>query len=75
MIKEKPLSGLYGSSELYRACKDLQDELDNFIMEDRSHGNLSLGGVASMARAKAFALVQKAKIVESITKAITNGRK
>jgi len=49
--------------------------LHELIPDDRSHGSLQLNGVGSMCRARTKAIVDKAKTMENIMKAVTAGRK
>lgn len=76
-IPNKPRAGVYGDPDVYEAYKDLYLTLHAFMNDnqDMSYGNLSLGGVASMIRAKSSAIIQKAKILDTIIKAVCTGRR
>lgn len=67
--------GAYRDEEFVKAYWEVVTALHELIPADRSHGSLALEGVASMCRARTKAVVEKAKIMENIMKAVTTGRK
>lgn len=76
IFKKRQLTGgAYLDPEFYKAYWELVKSLHELIPDDRSHGALSLQGVASMCRARTKAIVDKAKIMENIMKAVTVERK
>ncbi len=73
-----PRAGVYGNPEVSKAYKELYQAVHDFmadVNQDTSQGSLSLGGVASIARARASALVSKSKVLEGMVKAVCIGRK
>jgi hypothetical protein len=73
--KRAATGGAYLDENFYKSYWELVKALYELIPEDRSHGALGLGGVGSMCRARTKAIVEKAKTMENIMKAVTYGRK
>jgi hypothetical protein len=73
--KRQSTGGAYLDPNFLQAYWELVKALHELIPYDRSHGALSLQGVASMCRARTKAIVEKAKTMENIMKAVTAGRK
>ena len=77
IVFKKPgaTGGAYRDPEFIKAYWELVESLSELIQSDRSHGNVSIVGCASMCRARTKAIVDKAKTMENIMKAVTAGRK
>jgi uncharacterized protein involved in copper resistance len=73
--RKAAIGGAYLDPHFYQAYWELVEALHELIPDDRSFGALGLQGVASMCRARTKAIVDKAKIMENIMKAVTAGRK
>lgn len=73
--KRNPTGGAYLDPDFLKAYWELVTALHELIPDDRSHGSLQLGGVGTMCRARTKAIVDKAKTMENIMKAVTIGRK
>lgn len=73
--KSNATGGAYLDQDFLKAYWELVIALHELIPNDRSFGNISLHGIASMCRARTKAVVDKAKTMENIMKAVTAGRK
>lgn len=73
--KRQVTGGAYLDPEFLKAYWELVVALHDLIPEDRSFGALQLGGVGTMCRARCKAIVDKAKTMENIMKAVTIGRR
>lgn len=73
--KPNESGGVYRDPEFLKAYWELVISLSELIPDERSYGNLSLSGVASISRARCKSIVAKAKIMSDIMTAITVGRK
>ena len=77
IVFKKPgaTGGAYRDPEFINAYWELVTSLSELITSDRAHGSLTIHGVGSMCRARTKAIVDKAKTMENIMKAVTAGRK
>ena len=72
-MKTKPIAGIYGDDNVYRAYRILYDELENFIPEESIGAHIK--GNTSEMRAKAKMIENLAKNLVTATKNCCPDRK